>query len=218
MSAAVTPTVPAGTTTPPPAATPAAHAAPPASGPQPHRWTIAEYRELAKTGLFHDKKTMLLDGVLYVMVMPNPPHDTSLNLAYEFLRAAFPTGHHVRNQQGFDIGTHNDPGPDLAVVTGSIRDYASRTPTTAVMIVEVADTSLALDTTKKAEEYATARVPEYWVIDVTNRQLHVFRDPVPLPAGLGAIAYRTHQTFGPSDTLSPLAAPGASVTVADLLP
>src|SRR5581483_5655518 len=122
---------------PVPAATPvAAPLATPPAGPQPHRWTLAEYHELYKTGLFQDRRVMLLDGVLYVMVVPNPPHDTSLSLAYEFLRATFPTGYYVRNQQGFDIGTQNDPGPDLAVVTGSIRDYANRTPTTAVMVLE----------------------------------------------------------------------------------
>ena len=55
-------------------ATPAA-ATTPSVGLQPHRWTIAEYRELYKTGLFFDKKTMLIDGVLYVMPMPEPPHD-----------------------------------------------------------------------------------------------------------------------------------------------
>lgn len=203
-----------------PAATPtvALPTTPLPAGPQPYRWTIAEYRELSKTGLFQDKKTMLLDGVLYVMTLPKPPHDTTLNLTYEFLRAAFPIGHHVRNQQGFDIGTRNDPGPDLVVVTGSIRDYATRTPTTAVIVVEVSDTTLAIDTTTKAELYATASVPEYWVIDVVNRQLHVFRDPQPLPVGLGAIAYRSHQTFGPTDTVSPLAVPTATVTVSDLLP
>ena len=128
---------------------------------------------------------MLLDGVLYVMTMPNPPHDEALNLADAFLRTAFSTGHHVRNQQGFDVGTSTDPGPDLAVVAGSIRDLHGRTPTTAVMIVEVADSSLSTDLTKKAELYATAGVQEYWVIDVNGQQLHVFRGPVPLPANLG---------------------------------
>ena len=117
-----------------------------------------------------------------------------------------------------DIGTRSDPGPDLAVVPGSIRDYATRTPTTAVLVVEVADSSLALDTTTKAELYATAGVPDYWVIDLENRRLLIFRDPAPLPAGLGATAYRTHHTYGPGDAVAPLAAPGAAVRVADLLP
>src|ERR1700722_7796004 len=132
---------------------------PPASsvnltGPQPYRFTIEAYRKLGDTGLFHDLKTMLIEGEIFAMTLPKPPHDTALNLAYEFLRTAFSNDHHVRNQQGFDVGTDNDPGPDLAVVIGSIRDYSNRTPTTAVMIVEVSDSSLFFDTTTKAELYA----------------------------------------------------------------
>ena len=155
----------AATITPPPAqpVAPAGGAQPstahPSAGPTPYRWTIAEYRDLYKTGLFYDKKTMLLDGVLYVMVMPNPSHDTALGLVEDWLRTVFTSGHHVRGQKGFDIGTANDPGPDVAVVPGSLRDYATRTPTTAVLIVEVADSSLTIDSTKKAELYATANVP-----------------------------------------------------------
>ena len=207
---------PTGTTTPPPAGSPGKPSAP--TRLQPYRWTIAAYRKLAPTGLFNDMKTMLLHGELYTMGMPKPPHDFALNAAYEFLRSFCPAGHHVRNQQGFDIGTDSDPGPDLAVVPGAIRDYATTTPTTAILVVEVAHTTLTIDTTTKAELYATAGVPEYWVIDLEHRQLIVFRDPQPLPKGLGATAYKTHSTLSPTDTISPLAAPGASVLVSDLLP
>ena len=205
----------AATMTPPAAKTASKPSAPTY---QPYRWTIAEYRELGKTGLFHDMKTMLIDGEIYAMVMPAPPHDTALNLAQDILRRIFSTGHHVRNQQGFDIGTRNDPGPDLAVVPGTVRDYETRTPTTATIVVEVSDTTLQTDLTVKAELYATANVPEYWVIDLSNRQLVVFRDPKPLPKGLGATAYRTHFTVAENDSVAPLAAPNTPVTVADLLP
>ena len=68
----------------------------------------------------------------------------------------------------------------------------------------------------KAELYAEAAVPEYWVIDLPNRRLLVFRDPAPLP--VGGHTYRTHLTPGPADAVSPLAAPAAVVKVADLLP
>jgi hypothetical protein len=61
-------------------------------------------------------------------------------------------------------------------------------------------------------------VPDYWVLDVDGRRLLVFRDPEPLPAGLGATAYRTRLAFGPDEAVAPLAAPGAAVRVADLLP
>jgi Uma2 family endonuclease len=206
MSALTMPPAPAQT--PPPRA----------SGPKPHRWTISEYRKLGETGLFHGMKTMLIHGELFTMGMPKPPHDYALSVTYEFLRSACPAGHHVRNQLGFDIGTDNDPGPDLAIVPGVIRDYAATTPTRAVLIVEVAHTTLTIDTTTKAELYATAGVPEYWVLDLEHRQLIVFRDPQALPTGLGATAYKTHLTFGPTDHVSPQVAPQASVLVGDLLP
>jgi Uma2 family endonuclease len=206
------------TITMPPAPSPAQTPPPRSSGLKPHRFTISEYRKLGETGLFHDMKTMLLHGELFTMGMPKPPHDFALNATYEFLRSICPAAHHVRNQQGFDIGIDSDPGPDLAIVPGVLRDYATTTPTAAILIVEVAHTTLAVDTTTKAELYATAGVPEYWVIDLEHQQLIVFRDPQPLPQGLGATAYKTHLTFGPTDRVSPLAAPQAAILVSELLP
>ncbi len=118
----------------------------------------------------------------------------------------------------FHVGTRTDPSPDLVVVAGARRDWQGKTPATAALVVEVADSSLTIDTTRKAEQYATVGVPEYWVIDLVNRRLLVFRDPVPLPEGLGATAYRSHVTLNPDDTVAPLSAPAAAVRVADLLP
>lgn len=194
-------------------------AAAPAPAWKPYRWTISEYRDLDKTGLFHDQKTMLIDGEILTMATPSPPHDVSMVLAEGYLRKAFSgSGTYLRNQMGFDIGTRNDPSPDLAIIEGSIRDHAARTPTEAILIVEVSVTSLRMDTTTKAELYATAEVPEYWVIDVPGRELHLFRDPVANPAGLGEDAYRSHRVLKETDSLSPLAAPAAVVKVSELLP
>jgi Uma2 family endonuclease len=188
------------------------------SGPLPRRWTLSEYRDLAKAGFLDGLRTLLIDGEILTMPNPDPPHDTALNLTAAFLGPVCPSGHHLRNQQSFNVGTANDPGPDLAIVPGVIRDYAKQAPTTALLIVEVADSSLFMDTTTKAELYATAAVPEYRVIDLEHRQLIVFRDPQPLPKGLGATAYKTHLTFGPADQVAPLFAPQVSVLVGDLLP
>lgn len=161
---------------------------------------------------------MLLDGEIYVMPMPSPQHDTALAKVEDYLRRTFSEGSHVRSQKAFDIGTRNDPGPDLAVVPGTVDDYTEQHPTAAILIVEVPVTSLASDTSTKAELYASARVPEYWVLDVEGRQLHISRDPVAQPTGRGANAYRTRQTFSAEDAVSPSSAPTALVKVADLLP
>lgn len=217
MTAVLTPSRPTPTTPAAPAVTP-----PPApvvqAPPQPFRWTLEQYRELDKIGFFNDKRTILIDGEIIRMVMPKPPHDVALGLTDDWLRRVIPAGHHLRNQMSFDIGDDNDLGPDLAVVRGTIRDYTTAAPREALLIVEVADTSLFFDTTTKAEKYATAKVADYWVIDLENRVLIVFREPVELPAGLGATAYRQRNTYGPDATVAPLAAPQAVVKVGDLLP
>jgi Uma2 family endonuclease len=118
----------------------------------------------------------------------------------------------------FTIGVNNDPGPDLAVVPGEIRDYFDVNPTEALLIVEVSDSTLFFDTTTKAELYATAGVADYWVIDLEARELLVYRDPVNLPTGLGSTAYRTHLRFGVNDSFAPLAMPDARSQVSELLP
>ncbi len=204
MSAVLTPPLPAVPVISPP--------------PQPFRWTLEQYRELDKIGFFNDQRYMLLDGIIYAMPNPSNPHDVAMGKTDDVLRIVFAVGHHVRCQMGFDIGNDSDPVPDLAVVTGARADYLTAKPRTAALIVEVADSSVFTDNTTKAEKYATAGVPDYWVIDVTARELVVFRDPVPRPAGLGATAYRQRNTFGPDALVAPLAMPAASVKVSDLLP
>jgi Uma2 family endonuclease len=177
------------------------------------RFTIPQYRELGRTGLYEDVKTMLIDGELFVKPMPGPLHNFGLSATEEYLREAIAGQFcHIRNQQGFDIGTRNDPGPDLAVVPGSFRDYQGRTPREANLIVEIADSSVNTDTGTKAELYATAGVPDYWVLDVDGRQLHVFREPQ--PGGM----YSSHRILTETEAVSPLAAPAATITVGQLLP
>jgi Uma2 family endonuclease len=185
---------------------------------RPFRWTLKEYRELDKIGFFHDRRTMLLDGEIILMANPSDSHDMALGKLDDWVRTVFTSGYHVRNQMGFDVGEDTDPSPDLVIAVGARADHPAGKPRSAALLVEVADSSLFLDTTTKAEKYATAGVPDYWVIDLEHRLLLVFRDPVALPAGLGATAYRTRLTLTDADTISPLAAPTATVRVADLLP
>ena len=145
------------------------------------------------------------------------PHANGVERTDAVIRAAFGTGWRFRIQLPLVLGQHTDPMPDIAVVVGTLTGDPPH-PTAAALVVEVSDTTLAVDTTEKAELYATAGIADYWVLDLTNRRLLVFRDPVALPAGLGATAYKTQLTLNPADRVSPLAAPTASVLVSDLLP
>ena len=192
---------------------------PPAPGPsgrQPFRWTVQLFHQLGELGVFRGRRPKLIHGVLLEQGMMNPPHAIAGEKSEEALRTAFGPGWRVRVQKPLVLGQTTDPEPDIAVVRGTPGPLVH--PTSAELVVEIADTSLTADITEMAELYATAQVPEYWVLDVDGRQLFVFRDPVPLPAGLGATAYATRFTRGPADSVSPLALPTASIAVADLLP
>jgi Uma2 family endonuclease len=146
------------------------------------------------------------------------PHAIGLSLVDAAIRPLFTAGWYPRIQMPFHVDEFNDPFPDYAVVPGSPRDYAHVHPTQAALVVEVSDTTQRTDTTIKAERYATAGVQDYWVLDLTDRKLLVFRDPVALAAGLGATAYRTQLALNPADRVSPLAVPSAFILVAELLP
>jgi Uma2 family endonuclease len=190
------------------------------TAPQPlsMRWTVEQFNHMGDLGWFEGRRPFLIDGVIWEQGPMDTPHATGLSLVDEAIRPLFTSGWYLRIQMPFHVDEFNDPFPDLAVVPGLPRDYANVHPTQAVLVVEVSDTTLRTDTTLKAERYATAGVGDYWVLDLTDRKLLVFRDPVRLPAGLGVTAYRTQITLNPTDRVSPLAAPSASILVADLLP
>ncbi|HET6575654.1 MAG TPA: Uma2 family endonuclease [Fimbriiglobus sp.] len=183
--------------------------------PRPLLWTVAEFHRIAETGVFEGRRPILIRGVLLEQGPMNPPHALAIEHVMEALRVAFGAGWRIRVQLPLVLGLETDPLPDVAMIPGSVRG-ASDHPTTAALVVEVSDTTLALDLTEKAELYATAGIADYWVLDVTSRRLLVFRDPAPIAAG-GA-AYRTHLTLAPTDSISPLAATGATIAVADLMP
>lgn len=210
MSAIATPPAPTGTTTPPPASAP--------TGPRPWRWTRDEYYKLGELGFFAGKRVELIRGEVFEMSPINIAHASGVGLVSDALTLVFAIGFHVNVQQPFTVPSAalgSEPQPDVAVIPGTRRACLAH-PSVAALLVEVSDTTLFYDTTTKAELYATAGITDYWVLDVTGKQLHVFRDPEPIPDG--GFAYRTHLTLNPGETVSPVAAPGATVAVADLLP
>ncbi|HVL12539.1 MAG TPA: Uma2 family endonuclease [Gemmata sp.] len=183
------------------------------------RWTVEQFHEMGERGWFEGRRPFLLDGVIWEQGPMNSPHAIALGLIQVAFQGvfSFPAGWWLRLQSPLKVDEANDPFPDVAVVKGSPRDYTAH-PSTAALVIEVADTSLSEDLAEKAERYATAGVADYWVLDIVNRQLHVLRDPQPLPKGFGVTAYRKQSVLGPADRVSPLAAPGTSILVGDLLP
>jgi Uma2 family endonuclease len=185
--------------------------------PPVKRWSTAEFHRLGDAGLFEGQNLILVDGEFLEMPPPNPPHDMALILLDAVLRACFPTGHVFRTQMSLVLGQTTDPVPDYAVVAGSARDFVQK-PTTAVLVVEVADSSLDYDTGDKASLYAASGIADYWVVDLVNRRLIVMRDPMADAAARHGVRYSTVTAVAIGQSASPLAAPASKVAVADLMP
>ena len=87
-----------------------------------------------------------------------------------------------------------------------------------MLIVEVAESSLSLDRNHKGSLYARARLEDYWIVNLVDRALEVYRQPVVDPSSPFGWRYAAHQTLGRGSSIAPLAAPGSLLPVADLLP
>jgi Uma2 family endonuclease len=170
-----------------------------------------------ESGLFDDCRPMLINGDVFEMATPGPAHNVATSLADYVLKSIFATGFFVRVQMPLVLGQRSDPVPDLAVVVGGPRDYPTH-PTTAELVVEVADTSLDMDTGPKARLYAAAGIADYWVIDLNNRLLIVYRDPRPDTTNPFGASYATVTSLPLGQSVNPLASPQSSVNVADLIP
>jgi Uma2 family endonuclease len=104
------------------------------------------------------------------------------------------------------------------VVLGGTRDYARAHPTTALLVVEVSESTVRFDRDEKASLYASAGIPQYWIVNLRTQRLEVYRDPAPMPGEPYGYDYRSNSQFVLGDTVVPLANPHGVIQIADLLP
>jgi len=183
------------------------------------RWTRAEYERLVDLGAFGPADRLeLLAGNLVVCEPPGTPHMTAIRAAEEMLRRSSGPGWEVRTQAPVALDDESEPEPDVVVAPGSFRDYRHAHPSRPVLLVEVADASLASDREHKGSLYARAGVREYWIVNLVDDALEVYRDPAPDGGAVHGSRYRSATTLRAGQEVSPLAAPGTRIPVADLLP
>lgn len=179
---------------------------------QTHRWTRREYERMGEAGVFHpEAKTELIDGEIVEMSPQGSHHFTAIRKVEEVLRDVFRIGYDVRVQGPLGLSDLDEPEPDVAVVTGHFTDYAKAHPTKAVLVVEISNSTLVFDRGPKLALYARAGVPEYWIVNLVDRCVEVYREPV------GEV-YRSKRTSGPEEQISPAGRPEAAISVETLLP
>jgi Uma2 family endonuclease len=184
------------------------------------RWSRLEYDRLIEEGVFQPGERLeLLAGQLVVREPQGTPHATGIRLVTRSLREVFPDDRWIVDMQlPVALDEDSEPEPDVTVTAGAPRDYLPSHPVRPVLVVEVAEATLALDRDEKGSLYARARVSEYWILNLRDRLLEVYREPYPDASAPHGWAYRSFQGLTAEEHVTPLAVPRSRIAVADLLP
>lgn len=182
------------------------------------RWTRAEYDRLVEMGLLDREPVELIAGQLVVAEPHGSYHASTLGAAGDGLRALLPAGWLVRVQLPVALDDESEPEPDLALVPGAWADYRAGHPARPALVIEVAESSLAFDRGEKGSLYARGGVSDYWIVNLVDGVLEVYRDPSPDPAAPFGWRYRLMERLARDAVVSPLALPSVRVEVRVLLP
>ncbi len=165
--------------------------------PRPYRWTVRQYHAMAEAGLIEEgARVELVAGQIVEMSPIGALHVGFTSHITTWLTLRFHERHTIIGQSPIDLDDENEPQPDVYLVPKRGDGYVTSLPTheDAVLIVEVADSSIDYDTGDKAKDYARFGIPEYWVIDCRKREVHYF--DAPAPAG-----YRRHLVLAEAEPL-----------------
>lgn len=185
-------------------------ALPPSLDPPRKRWTREECDALDAAGLLQGQKLELIDGELISKMGKNRPHTNALILMQRWLLATF-GALFVNPETPIDVAFQDNPAsepqPDLIVLGRPSLEFqtANPQPGDVRLLVEISDTTLAFDLTRKAALYARAGIADYWVLDVNGRRLIVHRQP---EAG----RYASVTAYSEHEAAAPLAAPASPFT------
>jgi Uma2 family endonuclease len=177
-------------------------------------WTVNEYHQLIDKGIFHpEERVELIAGQIIQMSAKGTAHTSATRRASNILRNLLGDRASVYTQDPIQLNDLSEPEPNVSVVRFDPLDYSTHYPRAAevYLIIEVADSSLTYDTEVKAQLYAASGIADYWVLDVNDRRLIVFREPDPQ-------GYRSQVILEERQAIAPLAFPDLVISVIDILP
>jgi Uma2 family endonuclease len=167
-----------------------------------------EYDKLIELGMFQDERIELLRGVLVPMSPIGAPHSATIDRLVRILVLALSDRATVRIQNPYAALDDSEPEPDLSVVP--LGDYDAEHPERAELLIEVAESSLSRDRGLKLHIYAENGVPEYWVVNLVDRRVEVYREP-------SSSGYRVVRHFERGQSIQLVRFPDVEIHVSDVL-
>jgi Uma2 family endonuclease len=174
------------------------------------KWSIQDYHQIVETGLLDDRHVELLRGEIIEMSPEGAPHSAYCGETVEYLRRMLGDRAKVREAHPITLPNNSEPEPDIAIVKVRSTLYRDRHPQPADIfwLIEVSNSTLAIDLGIKQEIYAAAGIQEYWVMNLQRSVLVVFRDPT-------TAGYQSETSFT-SGVISPLAFADISIDIQQL--
>jgi Uma2 family endonuclease len=171
-------------------------------------WTVCEIEDLMSKGWYPGDGYELIDGELIDKKMgKNNPHVLAALLMHQWLVGIFGFLR-VHKEDPVNVNERNEPEPDLTVLRVPDQELGRNPrPEDALLVIEVAASSLRFDLSTKADLYARAGIPDYWVLDIESRRMIVHREPKDGK-------YTSVTAYSEDESVAPLAAPESALQVA----
>lgn len=187
---------------------------------QLRRFTLSEYQHLIELDIFdEDERLELLDGLLVEMSPINPRHAVCVDKLSRVINHLFYNKAWIRVQAPITIeGRSSQPQPDVTVAFLQPEVYEERhvKAEEIFLLVEVAESSLYGDQNDKQELYASAGIPEYWIVNLVDSQLEVYQEPYLSATGEGS--YKIKRTYTRDETVFSQAFPDCPIALNEVLP
>lgn len=184
---------------------------------RPIEWSAELLYKLEGAGVFGDTRIELIEGIVYEMSPIGPRHAMVTAKITTTLNRVFAVGFVVNPQNPVKLSNRTVPQPDIAVLRGTFADFFETLPETAVLMVEVADSTLASDRRDKTSLYARYEIQEFWIVNIADDELEIHRQPRRDASAPHGFSYGFRQVLGREAAVSPLEMPEVSIPVADLL-
>ena len=183
------------------------------TAPTPRRFDVDDYYRMAAAGILTpEDRVELIEGEIVDMAPIGSEHAATTDILNELVTRAVATAQaQVRVQGPLRLDRRNEPQPDLLLLRPRADRYRATHPTAAdvLLLIEVADSSLAFDRGQKLALYARHGVPEVWIVDLVGRAIEICRTP-------SATGYAERRRLSEGD-LTPALVPGLTISLAELL-
>ena len=189
--------------------------------PRLHLWTSSEFYQMTQANLFEGRRVELIDGRVMEMGEPHHLYGLAVKKAARVFEHVFGEDYCVREQASLNLDGldhYSQPKPAIAVVKDRQENDDDELPIHAKLVLEVSSNTLRFDREKKASLFAEARIPEYWILNLLQRQLEVFRRPVADAAAVFWFSYAERYVFKEGESVALRDKPDAIIQVADLIP